>query len=125
LKIKVDIEKRLEELEILLPREVNALNRQADHVKSLRQEDRDLKRLMRTYDGPADAPLVSNDQILAAVQACGGEGVLGHAVAIHLGVGPRNVARKLRKLVDDGHLTGDPETGYSLTAVTAVTAVTA
>lgn len=109
------IRTRLEEIELELTTATQEHGRLGELMKNLRQEKRELARVIRQLDGSrSDGPAVTDEQILEAVRAVGGDGVPGMRVAQDLDVTLRNVARKLRKLVDDGHLTGDPSSGYTL-----------
>jgi hypothetical protein len=115
------IRKRAAEIDKMLPGKEKKLEELDAEVKTLRQERRELARLIRQLDGPPNggAPAVTDEQLIAAVKKLGGKDVTSAAVAKHLDVTTRNVARKMRKLVDDGAFTGDPESGYSLVAVPA------
>lgn len=88
-----------------------------DQIGVLRKERSDLRMVLKRLEGARHrtTPAVDNEQVKQAVVELGAQ---GHApassgdVAAVLGVHARNVARKLRKLVDDGELAGDPEVGY-------------
>lgn len=104
----------------MLPDKEKQLDVLQDEVKGMRQERRELARVLRQIDGSVNTgPAVTDEQVLEAVKKLGGEEICGMAVAQELGVTLRNVARKLRKLVDDGALTGNPGDGYSVIKVAA------
>jgi len=113
------IRSRAQEIDNMLPAKEEQLTALEREVKDLRKERRELGAVMRRLDGPRGGPVVTDEQILEAVKSLGGNDIDSSAVAEYLDVTKRNVARKLRKLVDDGALTGDVERGYSLVAVAA------
>lgn len=106
---------RAEEIDRELPTLETEMESLIERVREMRRERRGLGRVIRQLDG-ATGPAVTDEQVLEAVHALGGEDICGMAVAQHLGVSLRNVARKLRKHVDDGKLTGDPIDGYTAVA---------
>lgn len=116
-----EVRKRTAEIEKMLPRLERDLQVLQTEVKALRKEKRELARVLRQLDGPVSdgAPAVTDEQVLGAVATLGGSCIDSGAVAGHLDVTKRHVARKLRKLVDNGELTGNPEAGYTLVAVAA------
>lgn len=98
-------------LEVIIPQK----GQLEEEAKNLRQEKRDLERVVKQLNGTQrEGPKVSDEQVLEAVKELGGKKIAGATVAEKLGVQPRNVARKLRKLVDNGQLAGDPTAGYTV-----------
>lgn len=104
--------KRVEEIDKELPGLEKELESLTTKVKGLRQERRDTARVLRMLEGPKSngSPAVTDEQILETVVSLGV--ATSKDVAEKLKVTPRNVARKLRKLVDDGALVGTPDEGY-------------
>jgi hypothetical protein len=118
------IRKRMREIEVEIPRVQSQIDELSAKRSKLKVEYTDLRLALRPLEGRVIVPpAVTNEQVLEAVkkinEADSDEGALGFEVAEQLGVTTRNVSRKLRKLVDDGKLVGDPENGYMLVAVAA------
>jgi hypothetical protein len=61
----------------------------------------------------ADTDGVSYEDLKKAVRELGGPSKTTD-IAAHLNVSPRKIARKLKKLADDGELAGDKDGGYRL-----------
>ncbi len=109
------IRERIEEIEAQLAEYDEALQPLHDEHKALTKV---LRSLERATNGIKP---VSDEAVIEAIRTAG-KALNSHGVAEVLGVGPRNVARKLRKLVDSGVLKGNPEKGYTLRAGVAAKA---
>jgi DNA-binding transcriptional ArsR family regulator len=78
-------------------------------LKTLQNGLRDLERIS---NGSGRARPAVEDEAIVEVVREAQRPVNSHEVAEILGVGVRNVSRKLRKLVDNGLLAGNAEVGY-------------
>jgi DNA-binding transcriptional ArsR family regulator len=119
--VEAAVRQQLNTLELELIEKRQTRDRLKDEILSGNKEVRRLTRVLRAYGSPTGrAPaVVSDEQILEAVakiekQDPFVDGIGAAKVAEELGVEPRNVGRKLRKLVDAGQLKGTADAGYRL-----------
>jgi Fic family protein len=110
------IRKRTKEIEREVSDHESEIAAHKAAITKLKEELRTSQRILNDLDrgqngsGPTK-PAVEDEAIVGAVREAQ-RPVNSHEVAEVLGVGVRNVSRKLRKLVDNGLLAGNAEAGY-------------